>query len=429
MSRKKPLLQSTVFGLFIGLIGLLIIGYTLYQYPPINDRLSWRIEYALINVKSVFNPVKPFPTALPTPNVKTTTLAEVADTPTPIPTAAPTEEKTETPTPEASPTPTLSPTPIPDKVLIPPPAWEKEDLNNCGPATLTMYLRFWGWEGDQKTIADEIKPIRADRNVNVEELMYYVIQKSGGFHGQYRVGGSMEMLKKFIAAGIPVMVESGFKVEKTYWVNDDRWVGHYLLLTGYNDPMKAFTVQDSEKGANTIQTYDQLDRDWHVFNRVYIVVYPAEKEEQVKEIMGSDWDPDANRQHALDAAKAETQKDPSNGYAWFNLGTNLVYFERYSEAADAYDKARKLQLPQRMLRYQFGPFIAYFHTNRIDDLLALTDYALQLTANSEEALLWKGWGLYRQGKRDESIAAFQQALKEHPGYGDAEYALNFVMSN
>ena len=26
-------------------------------------------------------------------------------------------------------------------------------------------------------------------------------------------------------------------------------------------------------------------------------------------------------------------------------------------------------LPQRMLRYQFGPFFAYFHTGRIDDLL------------------------------------------------------------
>jgi len=149
----------------------------------------------------------------------------------------------------------------------------------------------------------------------------------------------------------------------------------------------------------------------------------------VREILGEDWDADTNRQRALDTAKAETENDPSNGFAWFNLGSNLVYFERYSEAAEAYDEARKLRLPQRMLRYQFGPFIAYFHTNRIDDLTTLADYALQITANAEEALLWKGWALYRQGKRDEAIAMFQQALEERPGYVDAQYALNFVMNN
>ncbi len=47
-------------------------------------------------------------------------------------------------------------------------------------------------------------------------------------------------------------------------------------------------------------------------------------------------------------------------------------------------------LPQRMLRYQFGPFLAYFNALRTEDLLALTDYALDRTANSEEALLWRG---------------------------------------
>lgn len=33
---------------------------------------------------------------------------------------------------------------------------------------------------------------------------------------------------------------------------------------------------------------------------------------------------------------------------------------------------------------QFGPFIANFQTNRIDNLLALTEYALQRTEMSED---------------------------------------------
>ncbi len=75
------------------------------------------------------------------------------------------------------------------------PAYEKQDINNCGPATLAMYLRFYGWQGDQFTISDIIKPIAQDRNVNVEELDYYVKNYAGWLQTIYRVGGDLEPLK------------------------------------------------------------------------------------------------------------------------------------------------------------------------------------------------------------------------------------------
>ncbi|MCK4976929.1 MAG: tetratricopeptide repeat protein, partial [Anaerolineales bacterium] len=99
------------------------------------------------------------------------------------------------------------------------------------------------------------------------------------------------------------------------------------------------------------------------------------------------------------------------------------------EAAQAFDEARELGLPQRMLRYQFTPFFAYFHTRRIEDLLALTEYALQITPNAEEALLWHGWALYRSGDTNGAIADFRAALAENPNYPDAQYALDFVREN
>jgi tetratricopeptide (TPR) repeat protein len=111
------------------------------------------------------------------------------------------------------------------------------------------------------------------------------------------------------------------------------------------------------------------------------------------------------------------------------MGTNLVYFEKYSQAAMAYDKAREHGLPQRMLRYQFGPFFAYFHTNRIEDLLVLTDYALDRTPNSEEAMLWRAWAFYRQGDTAESEKLFLQAMDARPGYTDAQYGLDFIHNN
>ncbi len=175
--------------------------------------------------------------------------------------------------------------------------------------------------------------------------------------------------------------------------------------------------------------YEELDRNWQAFNRVYTLVYLPEQEEQLREILGKNWDADANRQHALEVAEMETENDPENTFAWFNLGSNLVYFERYDEAGLAYDKARKIGWPQRMLRYQFGPFLAYFHDLRNEDLMTLVEYALERTPNSEEALLWQGWGVYRAGDREAAIASFQKAIEARPDYVDAIYGLNYVLEN
>ena len=125
-------------------------------------------------------------------------------------------------------------------------------------------------------------------------------------------------------------------------------------------------TQDSWLGPNRQVLYTDLDKNWQAFNRVYILIYPPDKEDTVKAILGDDWDVKTNRQHALDVAKAETIKDPKNVFAWFNLGSNQVYFEDYTNAAKSYDTARQLNLPVRMLRYQFGPFIAYFHSGRTE---------------------------------------------------------------
>jgi tetratricopeptide (TPR) repeat protein len=289
-----------------------------------------------------------------------------------------------------------------------------------------MYLRFYGWEGTQFDISKSIKPAREDRNVNIEELAYYARTHAGWLNVQYRVAGNLNLLKTFLANGFPVMIEEEFYLEETYWPNDDHWSAHYQLLTGYDELTKTFIGQDSFKGANQLLPYDAVDKQWRIFNRVYMILYPQQQEEVVKAIIGPDWDVNENRKHALALAQAEAEANPKDAFAWFNVGTNLVFFERYGEAARAYDTARTLGLPQRMLRYQFGPFIAYFHAGRTEDLLELADYALKRTPNSEEALLWKGWALYRKGNLREAKAYFQQALDSNPNYQDARYALDFI---
>jgi tetratricopeptide (TPR) repeat protein len=292
-----------------------------------------------------------------------------------------------------------------------------------------MYLRYYGWEGDQELIADLIKPNIKDRNVNVEEIVYYVRTRAGWLNAQFHVGGDIRLLKSLLAAGFPVMIEESFYDEQAFWPGDDLWAAHYLLLTGYDDPSQTFIGQDSYRGADQNVPYDILNEYWKAFNRVYILVYRPEQEETLKSLLGINWDADANRQHALEIARKEVDANPQDAFAWFNIGSNLVYFERYAEASRAYDEARKIGLPQRMLRYQFGPFFAYFHASRNDDLLALTEYVLKNTPNSEEALLWNGWGLYRKGDRAGALEKFRAALKANPNYQDAQYALDFLANN
>ena len=159
------------------------------------------------------------------------------------------------------------------------------------------------------------------------------------------------------------------------------------------------------------------------------MAFPAEMQATLESVLGENWDVETNRQKALEASEKETQSDPENAYVWFNYGTNLTYFERYNEAAAAFDTARTIGLPDRMLRYQFGPFISYFHSMRTDDLMALTEYALVITRTSEEAMLWRGWGFYRQGNNADALNLFRAALKIHPEYQDAFYAIDYVTNN
>ncbi len=398
--------------------GLFLLTLAMYQIPAINSRLAWRFEVARIYARNVLNPVGSAPTALPS-------------TPGPTSVASPTAAMASTSTAEvlatAIPaTPTLAPPP--PQALLASPSFEKQAPNNCGPAALSMMLRMLGWSGDQSTISDVIKPVNGDRNVNLEEMAYWVRNFAGWLRVEYRVGGDLVTLKRLIAAGYPVIVEgtTSLNPDDTGWPDDDLWAAHYLLLTGYDDSTQTFTAQDPYRGPDMQFPYEQIESEWKPFNYVYMVVYLPEQEPQLQTLLGSNWDPGLNGLNALAMAEAATVEDPSDAFAWFNTGSNLIYFERYDEANAAYDKARELGLPQRMFRYQFGPFIANFQANRTDDLLALTNYALQRTEMSEEAWLWHGWALYRSGNTNGAIEDWRKALSVRPGYEAALYALSFV---
>jgi hypothetical protein len=228
------------------------------------DALIWKYERMMTYARGLIVPVKP----LPTPRIGAESpSAPSSPTPTPLPALgsfAATSGATFTPTPTFA--------PLPPQAFLPSPRWEKQDINNCGPATLAMGLRMYGWDGDHFDISQVIKPERPDRNVNPEEMVYYVNNYAGWLRAIFRVNGDLPLLKRLLAAGFPVIIEEVFMFEEDFWPNDDHWAAHYLLLTGYDDMSSTFIAQDSYHGADQKIPYPTLETNWLPFNRLYLLV-------------------------------------------------------------------------------------------------------------------------------------------------------------
>jgi len=321
----------------------------------------------------------------------------------------------------ATPQPTVRVEPTPPSL---PPASKLDGVrhqwqtwNNCGPATITMAASFFGRKETQTDAARFLKPNPEDKNVRPDELVTYV--QSLGLDATWRVGGDLTRLKQLLASQIPVVVE--------VWIAPEPgdWMGHYRLLTGYDDNTGRFIAFDSVQtpGPNLSQPYARFDEDWRVFNRTYIPVYTKEQAPLVERILGVDLDNKTMHERALVAAQRETLMLPEDGFAWFNLGTNLTALGRTSEAAQAFDKARTLKLPWRMLWYQFAPFEAYLAEGRAQDVLALATANLQRSTDLEESHYYKGRALQAQGQTPLARAAYQASLKANAKYTPASQSL------
>jgi len=407
-------MSKHVRNILIALTGAALLAVLVYQIPSVKSRLAWRFEVWSTYAQNVVNPVGKLPT--PVPSTPFATFTPRPPTSTPLVTVPPTSTAV----------------PLPAQVSLPSPQYEKQGNNNCGPAVLTMTLRMYDWTGTQYDIAKIIKPVEADRNVNPDELRYYILNQAGWLQAEFRVAGDINLLKRLLAANYPVIIEEASTLlpEDANGPQDDLWDAHYLLINGYNDADGMFTAQDPlgapQRGADEKIAYEKLMTDWKPFNYVFMVIYFPQDEEEVKSILGNNWDPDQSRQNAMDIAQAAVTANPNDSFAWFNLGSNLVYFDRYKEAAEAFDKAITIGLPQRITRYQFGPFFAYYNNDQIDYLLQITENTYK-TINgyySEEALLWHGYGLFRKGDAKGALADWNKALKVHPDYCDAEKAIN-----
>jgi hypothetical protein len=429
--REPPRVPGRLVLLALAVLGLLV-AINLYF---LHGGVQRRVDYAFLRARTALKKLRPHERYLPTPDLgaisaretgtseaaqalePTATGQPIAATPTPTTRAALTPTAAPTPTLTVAPTATPETAPLPARVLLENDCHEPQGWNNCGPATLAMALRFYGWTEDQYVVAAATKPDGDDKNVSPDEMVIYALAQPD----TYAVMGyatDLELLKRLLAAGYPAIVETWFIPEP-----DDE-MGHYRLLTGYDDAEQVFVTQDAYQGADQRVSYDEFEHLWKVFDRVYLEVCPANRAHALSVLLGHHTAPERMYGDALALALAEIEADPEDRYAWFNAGTNYLGLGQFERAAAAYDQARLLQLPWRMLWYQFGPFETYLRVGRYQDVIVLADANLDSAENLEESYYYRALARRALGDEDGARADLEAALRYNPLYERALEALD-----
>ena len=351
--------------LFLVVLILIMLGAIVLNLPPIKEKISWRIDELNTRIFYILNPPEavvfvPEGSSL----TSTKTVQDISPTPDVSPTIQPTIE-TQTPEPTSPPTP--EPTPLPPAVSLKGVRYMDQHgaFNYCAPANLAMELSYWGWGGNREDTGKYLKPNPEDYNVMLYEMASYVRENTNLFV-TLRYGGTLTLLKQLIAAGYPILIEKGTYIRDLN--GKVSWMGHYNVVTGYDDAAQQIIVQDSYFKPNFTVKYDLLIQEWRSFNYGFLVVYPPEKEAALMALLGDYAGETQSNQKAADLASVEagSLSGVDQYFALFNRGTSLVALQDYNGAAGVYDQAFSLypslpeaKRPFRMMWYQTGPYFAY----------------------------------------------------------------------
>ena len=320
---------------------------------------------------------------------------------------------------EASATPVAAPTALdlPGRVEIPGLAHTWQKWNNCGPSSIAMALSAYGLQVDQLAAASELKPDREDTNVSPEELAEYA--RRMGLRARAGVGGDLDLVRGLLRAGVPVLAEQWIGVEGR------GEMGHYRVLSGYDDPARELIAQDSYYGANQRFDYDAFETMWRPFLGAYVIAWRPEQDAAVRTLLGEAEDSDVMWRRALAAQQAWVDREPGSAWAWFALGEALAQTGDHAGAVAAFDRARGIGLPFRAFWYQFGYYRSLFEIGDYARVVALADETLapMKGENLEESHYWKGRALEGLGKHEDARASYRRALEFNPRFAPAAEAL------
>lgn len=295
-----------------------------------------------------------------------------------------------------------------------------QTFNNCGPATLSMLLDFYGINSSQQEIADDLRPFQQirgigdDKSVTLDELADFAKKKN--LETYKRLGGDINKLKLFLENGIPVLTIT--------WLNRDGGFGHYRIIKGYDDKLNQITEDDSIFGLDQRLSYSEFLNLWQYFNYQYLIAVPPEKKEIVEAILKDENDITTSYKRALIKAQNEYQQNPSNVLPLFNESTSFYYLGDFENSIKSFEESQK-NLPFRMTWYQPEPIMSYQKVKNYSKVFSLID-AIFKSGDLAFSELYqiKGEIYLDQSKKDEAKKEFQLALYYNKNYTPAKEALS-----
>ncbi len=292
-----------------------------------------------------------------------------------------------------------------------------QTYNNCGPATLSMLLDFYGLNFTQQQIADQLRPFNNpqgyndDKSVTLDEMASFATnQNLAAFK---RANGDLDKIKKLTTNGIPVITIT--------WIDEKGGFGHYRIIKGYDDLKQEIIQDDSIFGQEKRVSYGEFMRLWQVFNYDYLVIVPAEKSELVKNILGEEADERVAFVNALKRSLAE-----QSNFAVFNQSINYYYLGQYDKSIQSFEQVQS-KIPYRLIWYQLEPVLAYQKNKNFDKVFSLTQQIIQSGNPSfSEIYQIRGEVYLEQSDKVQAKKEFEKALLYNKNYQPAKLSLSQI---
>jgi len=293
-----------------------------------------------------------------------------------------------------------------------------QTFNNCGPATLSMALGWFGESASQKELGERMRPWQVpsgdndDKTIFTDEFVSWARQY--GYEAIARPNGDIETLKRFTANGIPVVV-------KTFLHSYDD-IGHFRVVKGYDEARDIIIQDDSYEGPNRqVPYYDFLEL-WQPFHYVYIVVYTSEQANLVEAIIGEEMDEQVAWKNTLKRAQMEADLT-DNTFPEFNMSVSNYYLGNYKQSVADYEAVAD-RLPRRMLWYQLEPVLSMQKLREYEKILSLSQRILEGGNRAYSELYQiRGEVYLAQGNKDAARAEFEKAVQYNINYQPAKAAL------
>lgn len=297
-----------------------------------------------------------------------------------------------------------------------------QTFNNCGPAALSMALRFYEINVDQEELGNALRPYQVtggdndDKSVTLEELAEK--SKEYGFIPYHRPMGNPEIVKQFIASDIPVITRT--------WTKPNEDIGHYRIVKGYDEALGVFIQDDSLQNKNLEYAYSDFNQIWKKFNYEYLVLVPKGKVEIAKQILGKNKDARTAWQNAVENSELELSSNPNDIYARFNLSVALYNIGDYKRSTEEFERVENF-LPFRTLWYQIEPIEAYYELGNYDRVFQVTDKVLGYYNRAfSELYILRGKIYQKQGNTELARNEFQKAVFYNSNLKEARTLLSAI---